>query len=221
MKMRETSRAQDKELAVNNKLYMADADFDAVMAIAGEREDISIIISSTPTGRRGKFYMACTQEDMHFHEHYHPSMHNPNWSVKMEAEFRAMLSEQGYVHEILAEFGTQATGVFNKDKIDAACDFSYYSYRKLDYYQEERAKIHFEECGEKVQMMMYDKNNKPVAQPFRTFGIDWDENSKYLKITLSHLTGMSSKEQSELREKAYGLVTVQRANDLLHTQDNA
>ena len=38
--------------------YMNDADFDSVMIIAGERNDIRTIMSSTPTGRRAKFYEA-------------------------------------------------------------------------------------------------------------------------------------------------------------------
>ena len=100
--------------------YMSDADFDTVTTIAAERNDIGVFMSSTPTGKRSKFYEACTNKAMGYTEHYHPSMHNPNWDEKMEAEFRAQLSEQGYVHEILAEFGTQDTGVFDKDKLDVA-----------------------------------------------------------------------------------------------------
>ena len=57
-------------------------------------------MSSTPTGKRSKFYEACTNKKLGYNEHYHPSMHNPNWDEKMEAEFRAQLSGQGYVHEI-------------------------------------------------------------------------------------------------------------------------
>jgi hypothetical protein len=48
----------------SNRLYMNDADFDSVMIIAGERPDIRTIMSSTPTGRRAKFYEACTNPDL-------------------------------------------------------------------------------------------------------------------------------------------------------------
>lgn len=44
--------------------YMSDADFDTVTTIAAERNDIGIFMSSTPTGKRGKFYEACTNPDM-------------------------------------------------------------------------------------------------------------------------------------------------------------
>ena len=44
--------------------YMSDADFDSVTAIAAERSDIGITMSSTPTGRRSQFYKACTDKAM-------------------------------------------------------------------------------------------------------------------------------------------------------------
>lgn len=151
--------------------YMSEADFDSVMAIAGERSDITIFMSSTPTGKRSKFWRACTDPKMGFTEHYHPSTHNPNWGQDMEAEFRAQLSEQGFVHEIMAEFGTQDTGVFNKNKVDASTSYCYYAYNELDYYQKQRVKDNHLE----VEMLLYDKENPAPVNPFRTMGVDWDK----------------------------------------------
>lgn len=151
--------------------YMGEADFDTVTTIAAERADIGIFMSSTPTGRRSQFYKACTDPKMGYTEHYHPSMHNPNWGPQMEAEFRAQLSEQGYVHEIEANFGTQDTGVFNKDKVDKATQWEFYAYHQLDYYQQ--AKV--AELKISPTMYLYDKNNKAPYNPFRTMGIDWDK----------------------------------------------
>lgn len=168
---------------------MGQADFDAVMAIAGERDDIRVIISSTPTGRRAHFYNACTNKAMGFNEHFHPSTHNPNWNIKMETEFKAMLSEQGYAHEILAEFGTQDTGVFNKDKLDAALTYQYYAYEKLDYYQEQRARFEQEEHGRPLKLYLYDKLNPAPYNPLRTVGIDWDKYKHFSNecITISKI----------------------------------
>lgn len=146
---------------------MTEADFDSVMAIAGERRDITTFMSSTPTGKRSKFYFACTNPDMGFTEHFHPSTHNPNWGPDMEAEFRAQLSEQGFVHEILAEFGAQDTGVFDKDKLDKARESLQYAYNKLDYYQELRCK----DSGIYPDMFIYDKKNKAPYNPFRCMGV--------------------------------------------------
>lgn len=151
--------------------YMSEADFDSVMAIAGERSDITIFMSSTPTGKRSKFWAACTNPKMGFTEHYHPSTHNPNWGPDMEAEFRAQLSEQGFIHEIMADFGTQATGVFNKDKIDYASSRELYAYNELDYYQQKRVK----DNHLKVNMIDYKTKEEIPVNPFRTMGVDWDK----------------------------------------------
>lgn len=151
--------------------YMGEADFDSVTAIAAERADIGITMSSTPTGKRSQFWKACTNKAMGYNEHYHPSMHNPNWCDAMEAEFRAQLSEQGYVHEVLAEFGTEETGVFNKDKVDKAMTYELYAYNELDYYQ----KIRCEDNGIIPNMYVYSKEQMAHMNPFRTMGVDWDK----------------------------------------------
>lgn len=153
---------------------MGEADFDSVMMIAGERSDIKIVMSSTPTGKRSKFYQACTDPNMHFAEHYHPSMHNPNWNEEMEAEFRSILSEQGYVHEVEAEFGTQDTGVFDKVKLDKALQIYDYAYNPLNYYQESNIRTRREtESGyEGPDMMIYSHINKAPYNPFRTMGVE-------------------------------------------------
>jgi hypothetical protein len=151
--------------------YMGDNDFDSVTAIAAERREIGITMSSTPTGRRTQFYKACTDPNMNYTEHYHPSSHNPNWGAAMEGEFRAQLSEQGYVHEILAEFGTQDTGVFNKDKLDLACLHECYAYNPLDYYQIDRVK----ELNINPNMYIYPSGHRAQMNPFRCMGVDWDK----------------------------------------------
>lgn len=169
-------RGQKADLMVLDEMdYMTDADFDSIMAIAGEREGIKVIMSSTPTGRRGRFYQACVDKGLGFSHHHHPSTHNPNWSLKMESEFKAMLSDQGYVHEIMAEFGTQDTGVFNKDKVDAAMRVKYYAYDKISYIQEQHAKNHKKETNQDIDYYLYDKLNHAPYTPLRTMGVDWDK----------------------------------------------
>lgn len=168
-------RGQRADMIVMDEVdYMGEADFDSVMMIAGERSDIKIVMSSTPTGKRSKFYQACTDPNMHFTEHYHPSMHNPNWNAEMEAEFRSILTEQGYVHEVEAEFGTQDTGVFDKVKLDKAIQIYDYAYNPLNYYQESniRTRREVESGYEGPDMMMYSVRNKAPYNPFRTMGVE-------------------------------------------------
>jgi replicative DNA helicase len=151
--------------------YMSDVCYDAVTTIGAERADIGITMSSTPTGKRSHFYDACVNPKLGFIEHYHPSMHNPNWCTRMEAEFRAQLTAQAYVHEIEAEFGTQDTGVFPKDRLEASLTFENYAYNELTYEQRhtcERNNIF-------PKMLMFDEVRRPDYNPFRTMGVDWDK----------------------------------------------
>ena len=152
--------------------FMSENCFDVVTSIAAERETIGITCSSTPTGKRSHFYKMCTDASMGYSQHYHPSMDNPNWGKKMDAEFRAQLTEQGYIHEVLAEFGTQEAGVFPKDKIDRAMNWENYAYEKLDF--ADKIKL---EKGEITQptMLHYDELDPAPFNPFRTVGVDWDK----------------------------------------------
>ena len=148
---------------------MSEYCFEVVAAVAIERSDIGITVSSTPLGKRSKFYQMCTDPKMNYSQHYHPSTHNPNWDEKMEAELRAQLTAEGYIHEVLAEFGTQEKGVFDKDKIDASMKIMNYAYNELDFFQKKKIR---EEGLEEPIMQMYSKSNKPPANIFRTMGVD-------------------------------------------------
>lgn len=151
---------------------MSEYCFEVVAAIAIERSEIGITCSSTPLGKRSHFYRMCTDPKMNYSQHFHPSTHNPNWNDQMEAELRAQLTAEGYVHEVLAEFGTQETGVFDKDKIDAAMQVLDYAYNELDFFQQKKI---IEENREQPLMYMYNKNFKAPANVFRTMGVDWDK----------------------------------------------
>ena len=113
----------------------------------------------------------CTDPSMNYSQHFHPSTHNPNWNDQMEAELRAQLTAEGYVHEVLAEFGTQETGVFDKDKLDAAQKVLDYAYNPLDYFQQKNC---IEE-GREPEMLMYNQSFKAPRNIFRTMGVDWDK----------------------------------------------
>ena len=143
---------------------MNDADFDSVMIIAGERNDIRTIMSSTPTGRRAKFYEACVNKDLGFIEHFHAS-----------------LTASGYVHEVEAEFGVQDTGVFDKTQLDRARTFYNYAYNPLDYYQEQEIKNGHRE---QPKMLLYDEYNPAPYNRFVTMGIDWDKYSSSSSIVI-------------------------------------
>ena len=151
--------------------FMSEYCFEVVAAVAIERAEIGITVSSTPLGKRSHFYRMCTDPSMNYSQHFHPSTHNPNWNDQMEAELRAQLTAEGYVHEVLAEFGTQETGVFDKDKLDAAQKVLNYAYNPLDYFQQKKC---IEE-GNEPEILMYNQSFKAPRNIFRTMGVDWDK----------------------------------------------
>lgn len=160
--------------------YLGDKDFEAIFAITLEAPDrIGVMVASTPTGRRGKFYQICTQEKLNqdvklipgtnyydirtydrvtaegWQEFYFPTMVNPEWSPKMEKELRSLYTEVAYEHEVLAEFGTEMVGVFNKDYIDEAASNGY-------------------------ALLSQPKIDSPIA-----FGIDWDKYGAATQIVVT------------------------------------
>ena len=148
--------------------YLGDGDFENITMLAAERAEIRIIVSSTPTGRRGAFYNICTAPKSEYKEHYHPSMHNPNWNDAMEAEFRSELTELGYAHEVLADFGPQDTGVFNKNKIDEARLMDNYAYEELTAIQ----KTMIEREGKEPPIMYLPNGGRFKPNLFRTMGVN-------------------------------------------------
>jgi len=161
-------------IIVDEMDYMTDDDITAIFAIASDKNrpkylpPIGLMISSTPNGRRGKFYEFCmdaqdnilevppgryhgTGRSAMWTEYYYPSLANPGWMDMTEDEreqeiyqWKVTLGEAGYVHEILAEFGVEAVGVFNKSHIDRS---------KRDYQYIEKA----------------------IEGPVRVIGVDWDK----------------------------------------------
>lgn len=164
--------------------YLTDKDFEAIYAITLEApKRIGVMMASTPTGRRGKFYQACkelkfnqeddlkpikTKEGMHFDarkydrmaaegwkEFHFPTMVNPEWSPSMERELRLQYENDAYGREVLAEFGAEMAGVFNKDFIDEASSSGYgYSERRM--------------------------NANPIA-----IGVDWDKAAAATQIVVT------------------------------------
>jgi len=105
-------RGQPADMIVLDEAdYLTTDDINAVVAILNSRPHCELYASSTPTGRREHFYRWC-QESPHFKEFHFPSYVIPHWNDELEMELRAALTEAGYIHEILAEFGEEEEGVF-------------------------------------------------------------------------------------------------------------
>ena len=101
-------------------------------------------------------------------QHFHPSTHNPNWCTELEDRYRNELTDSQFTHEILAEFGTEEAGVFNKDKLDAAMRMRYYHYDVLTDTQRRGL-----DPERHVISYLYDEEMKAPPNPFRCVGINF------------------------------------------------
>jgi len=119
----EAVRGQKADFIILDEMdYLSPEDIESVIALMMEHSGVRILASSTPSGKREYFYSFC-MENMSFKEFYYASTANPAWGPKMEAELRNFYkTEIGWQHEIMAEFGEAATGVFQHKYIMAAKD---------------------------------------------------------------------------------------------------
>lgn len=147
--------------------YMADGDYTTISMIANERADIGITASSTPTGKRGTFYNMCKNPKMGFTEFFHPSQDNPAYTKEMDERNHAELTPSAYEHEILAEFGTEESGVFPKDKVDAARQQMLYTYTRLSDSQLSRFGGHFP-----LSFVYENDNDRAPQNVFRCVGVN-------------------------------------------------
>lgn len=147
---------------------MNSGDYGTVSAIANERADIGITLSSTPTGRRDIFYRACTDRSFGYTAYHIPSQRSPLWTEDMEIRARAEFTQQEYEHEVLAEFGTEEMGVFNKDALDLARRQLFYTYESLNRLQE-----HALEGKQKPLMFLFDRERRAPQSLIRTLGVDF------------------------------------------------
>lgn len=107
--------------------YLVPADINAALATIANFPKATVWMSSTPTGRREKFYKTCRSTE--YKEFFFSSHVNPNWTEKQDKFFKSQLTEAGYKHEIKAEFGEQEEGVYQHRFIEAA--MSNYKYQDM------------------------------------------------------------------------------------------
>lgn len=118
----DVARGQEAHVIVLDEMdYMHADDLDALYAMlqktAEDQPDKVLIGASTPTGRRERFWEWCTSNSR-FKEFWFPSYCNPFFSKDQEEEFREEYSESGYRHEIEADWGEDAEGVYPRKFVD-------------------------------------------------------------------------------------------------------
>jgi hypothetical protein len=172
--------------------YLSDKDIMTVMAIRNRNPQyVGVIGSSTPTGRRGLFYKYCTDKATGFTEFHYTFFDSQVWKTmteaeqeKTEKEMRAQFPDElTYQHEVLAEFGDEAMGVYNKRHLDRARSYSVDGGLNMigepeknllwDYYQERR------------KGYLTNTPIQPQYSTIRTIGVDWDKMGAPTEIVMT------------------------------------
>jgi replicative DNA helicase len=166
----DVARGQEAHVIVLDEMdYMHADDLDALYAMlqktAEDQPDKVLIGASTPTGRRERFWEWCRSP--RFKEFWYPSYANPYFSKEQEEEFREQYSEVGYRHEIEADWGEDAEGVYPRKYIDKAFIEPSWNYIP----------------------------ELTSARSFLTMGVDWDKYGAGTNIVLIEACSDSYEEQ--------------------------
>ena len=172
----DVARGQEAHVIILDEMdYMHADDLDALYAMlqktAEDQPDKVLIGASTPTGRRERFWEWCTS-NTRFKEFWFPSYCNPFFSKEQEEEFREEYSESGYRHEIEADWGEDAEGVYPRKFVDKG----------------------FMDPGWKYEPEIQS------ARSFFTIGVDWDKYGAGTNIVVLE-TCMDNYEDERFRGK--------------------
>ena len=123
----DSARGQEADMIVLDEMdYMGSEDLIALMAMLQKTDESKafekkLIGASTPTGQRGEYWKWNTDPKEGFTAFWFPSLTNPLWNKKEEEKARRRYrNEQHYRHEIEADWGEDAEGVYPRKYIDKA-----------------------------------------------------------------------------------------------------
>lgn len=100
--------------------YIPDKHIEAVTIIVATAAGSQLWATTTPSGRRSKFWEICTNKRLRYKERHISATQSPEWNKETEQVIRLSYSQAGWDHEILAIFGVVEGGVFPTNKINGA-----------------------------------------------------------------------------------------------------
>lgn len=144
--------------------YLSPKDIDSALAMIINHPNATVWMSSTPTGRRERFFENCANKE--YKEFHYPSHVNPNFTNAVDTYFKSQLTADGYKHEILGEFGEQEEGVYQVKYVEKA--------------QENYEYGDFKPNPSWVYMIGVDWNDVKVGTTIAVIGFDAKSNIFYL-----------------------------------------
>jgi replicative DNA helicase len=121
----DVTRGQEAHLIILDELdYMGQDDLVALYAMLQQTDDNQtdklLMGASTPSGRQEMFWEWCLDKSKGFTEFWYPSYANPFFKKELEDEMRGRYSEMQYRHEIEADWGENAEGVYPRRFLERA-----------------------------------------------------------------------------------------------------
>lgn len=115
----DVARGQEAHFIICDEMdMMKDDAYAALYPMLTEDEEREFWGSSTPTGKRDKFYQLA--HSTRYRESHHTGRDHPNYSPAIEQEQKDVLTESQFIHEFLAEWGEEEQGVFKHAFIGTA-----------------------------------------------------------------------------------------------------
>jgi len=109
-------------LVLDEADYISEDALQAVLAVKSDDPDCRILLSSTPSGKRGFFHKWCTSKDMGFKEWWVPSHSSPSYTEDADTLYRNTLSVDKYKKEYLGDFGTLMEALLAPEHINKCTD---------------------------------------------------------------------------------------------------
>jgi replicative DNA helicase len=153
-----TIRGQSADVIYLDEMDMIPEDIldKVITPILLTKPGVRLIATSTPIGKRGKFFQWCLERD-DFKEDYYPSSVLPHWD-SIKNELLKENTEEGFRAEYMAEFIEGSFGVFKPSWIfNAKKDYEYHE-----------TKLH------NVMLRLGVPN---VNEMIKCIGIDWNKNA--------------------------------------------
>jgi len=109
-------------LVLDEADYISEDALQAVLAVMSDDPKCRILLSSTPSGKRGFFYQWITDKSIGFKEFHIYSHASPSYTRTADNLYRATLSEDKYKKEYLGEFGTLIQALIRPEDINKATE---------------------------------------------------------------------------------------------------
>ena len=162
--------------------YMNAGDLKALMAIVRKTPNSGkkyMVVSSTPSGRRDMMYRFSSEfvkkHPELYREYYFPTHCDIFYNEAQDDEFKMVYTHNQYLHEIIADFGEEASGVFLQSHIERACS------HVVGGYKYERSGFLYKAPGTK-----------------RVVGVDWDKFGAGVNIIITDFNIWSDFDEKDI-----------------------